>query len=190
MDDHNLPWETRQAAGEEVGAEFMAELEEASESFPVAAFVLGKRMQEGCIRTAVFSLNQNTFFMDWVPCLGDAKKDKEFYDNKAAKRCEEIQNKRWAMGLYVVRHEYEPFGMYCITGADDEDPLNDYIVWRFAHGQYTSADQDFLQTVAHAMRYAPYARRATVWDGYCVEVDFWKQRDDGTYGFHFCEYVM
>ena len=206
----SLDWSMRQAAAEEAGNACMEELEEATEFHWMAGFVLWKRMNDGCIRTVVFTLNRNTFYMDWTPVseLDDPEKEekeKEFWEKKKSKRSKEIKDKKFVMGSFLLRHEYEPLGLFCVDyhddgGLDDENDHDDKdnnkepawdpevcTIWRFASGpNYTSADQDFLETVAHAMRFAPFAdRAAAVWGDYCFEIDFWKQ--DRTFGFHFCE---
>lgn len=189
FEDPNIPWDKgRNGAAQEASAEYMAELEEAREYFPVAAYVFRERSKDECIRTVVFSLQENTFFMDWIPYTDDAdgKKTKEFLANQAAERAKYIEDVRFTMGVFLLRHKYQPLGLYCISGPDEEDPLNDYVVWRFTCEPPTPEDQDFLQTVAHAMRFAPYARQSSLWCDWCTEIDFWK-RADGTVGFHFYE---
>jgi hypothetical protein len=175
----------------EASAPYMQDLEEASEYYHVAAFVLWKHWTGGCIGTAVFSLNRNTFFMDWVPVYGDEKQDKEYWEKKKERRKKELDDKAFCMGLTLLRHEYKPLGLFCIERDTEEDEDGDPgqdVIWRFPWAPYTeghSADCDFLETVARAMRYAPFAVRPSVLGDCSTQVDFWKH--EGGYGFHFVE---
>ena len=161
VEDYNLDFDTvRFPAAQEAGSPYMAELEEESGIFEVAAFVFWRRYDDGCIRTAVFVLSKNDFMMDWSP--GD-ETEEEFFKQKQAARQQEIKEKTWWMGMQILRHQFEPLGTFCISlddndDEDDEEP-DGPTVWRFARPPVTPEKQDFLEVVADAFRFRGFAKR-------------------------------
>jgi len=181
--DRSLDFESaRRPACEEAGRSYMAELEEASRVYAACAFVFWKQWDSECTTVAVVTLRRRSFFMDWCPATGDAQEDKRYWEQEETERKQEIQDKRWAMGWWILFHDFEPLGMFCISADDEEEgePGNQWLVWRFIRAG-GPAEQDFLETVANAFRFAGFVGDGE--DLYSI-IDFWK-RDDGTFVFHF-----